>query len=206
MPSWQSNRDSFEFKFSDEMPSFGGCGGPLRQKAPWDLALTCRTLTSYWVCSLVRSWRSKSQDRSKSSGGLIWLDPCGASRAEALPDGQRQSALNASPKAWDSPGLSSPAPLSLLWVSIPSVSPVSKLRGGGGRRDEGMIFEARRWAGEGEVDWGALMGGRRRRQQTHGPLILQLPTQAIILPAEGVQLERERNICRRKTKREKKHC
>lgn len=57
------------------MPSFAGSGGPLRQKALWDLTLTCRTLTSYWVRSLARTWGSKSQGRSKSSGGFIWSDP-----------------------------------------------------------------------------------------------------------------------------------
>lgn len=70
------SKDNFEFLFfPDEMPSFAGSGGPLRQKALWDLTLTCRTLTSYWVRSLARTWGSKSHGRSKSSGGFIWSDP-----------------------------------------------------------------------------------------------------------------------------------
>lgn len=51
-----------------------------------------------------------------------------------------------------------------------------------------------RWAGSegvGKVGGGAVLGGGRRREQllhlsTHEPLLLQLPTQPLILPAEGV--------------------
>lgn len=44
----------------------------------------------------------------------------------------------------------------------------------------------------GERRWGALLGGgrrRTRREQSHGPLLLQLPTQALVLSAPGVKLE-----------------
>lgn len=44
---------------------------------------------------------------------------------------------------------------------------------------------------EGEVDRGTVLGGGRMRElslhlSSHGPLLLQLPTQPLILSAEGV--------------------
>lgn len=44
----------------------------------------------------------------------------------------------------------------------------------------------------GERRRGALLGGGRRRtrgEQSHGPLLLQLPTQTLVLSAHGVKLE-----------------
>lgn len=44
----------------------------------------------------------------------------------------------------------------------------------------------------GERRWGAPPGGGRRRtrgEQSHGPLLLQLPTQTLVLSVHGVKLE-----------------
>lgn len=80
--------------------------------------------------------------------------------------------LNISPKAGDSPGLSSPALLSLLWVRILSLSPVtvSVLKGCGRRRDESLerergdgqpMGEKERWTEE--YCWEAEGGGSSRK-------------------------------------------
>lgn len=73
-------------------------------------------------------------------GRSLLVLPDQASSREAETERSAASLFqSASDKAWDSPGLSSPAPLSLVWVRIPSASSVagSRLRGCGRRRDEG---------------------------------------------------------------------
>lgn len=125
---------------------------PLRQKAPWDLTLTCRTLTSYWARSLVRIWRSKSHGRSKSSGGFICSDPRSSSQANRLPE--RQSAWSRTLHPKPRTHLVSPAPLCSAWFGLESC-PLS-LRPG-----SGDVGGGRRWREEVGGHWGRGGGGRR---------------------------------------------
>lgn len=144
MSSWHgSSRDISESTFwrFDEIPSFAGSGGPLRQKPPWDLTLTCRTLTSYWAHSLVRSWRSRSHDGSTSSGGFIWSDPCLSSQTEQHHPGRRRRSAQ-SRGLHPKPGthLASVARLRSAWFGLEShqcpllLRPGSADEGGGGMR------------------------------------------------------------------------
>lgn len=202
MSSWHSSRDIFEliFFFLMKCRRLLVLEAPLRQKAPWDLTLTCRTLTSYWVHSLVRSWRSKSQGRSKSSGGFIWSQSCLSSQTEHLP-ATVGFILNASPKAWDSPGLSSPAPLSLVCGRILSVS---VLRGWGRWRDEGMewergdgrpLGEKGSWTQEHCWEAGGGGGGGSSRMDLSSSSCLR---KCLFSPLRAFNWKkRERDICRR---------
>lgn len=96
--------------FPDEMPSFAASGGrTLRQTAPGDLTLTCRTLTSYGACSPVRTlWGQRVKAGQSPPGGFIWV----RSQAELLPERQRQDLIRQTPsppKPGTHLGLSSPA-------------------------------------------------------------------------------------------------
>lgn len=116
---------------------------------------------------------SRSRSRSKSSGiSLGLISACDPSlscfQTLTLP------VLNTSSKGLRLTGAFWPASLSWLWVTDAPASPdVTSRLGGRGRR----------WDGGTDL---TPLAGRRSWRPSHRPLLLQLPTQDIILPAEGV--------------------
>lgn len=158
MSSKHSSRHIFELIFwrFEEIPSFTGSGAPPQAKSTLgldfdlqDINLIPSTLPGEEL-EVKKSWQVKVFRGFHFVRSLLVL-PDQASSREAEAVGLIQ---NASPKAWDSPGFSSPGPLSLVWVWIPSMSPVTvpRLRGGGRWREEGR--EAAGWGGRAVREWG----------------------------------------------------
>lgn len=156
---------------AEEIPLFSVSERPLRHKELWDLTLTCRTLTSSWVCSPARSWRSKAMAGQSLQGASFCripacpLRPASSTEAEKahLEDGLIKDALS---EALDSPGLSTPTVVSLVWV--PLVSPVTGtiLRRRGRPRDEGREAQIGGLTLRESGRWMVVVGGGGR-----GPLL-----------------------------------
>lgn len=143
MSSWHSRRDLFEliwwnsiilwFWSTPQAKSILGLDFDLQ-----DINLILSALPGEEL-EVEKSWQVKVFRGLHLVRSLLVL-PDRASSRETEAVGLIQKA---SPKARDSPGLSSTAWLSSVWVRIPSMSlvAVSRLRGWGGRRDEGSEVE-----------------------------------------------------------------
>lgn len=193
------------------MPSFAGSGGPPQAKSTLGLDFDLKDINLILSTLPGEELEVKKSRQVKVLRGLYLVTillflPDWASSRKAATVG---FTLNASPKAWDSPGLSSPAPLSLVWCRILSVSPVavSRLRGWGRRRDEGMewergdgrpLGEKGRWTEEHcwEAGGGGGGGGSSRMDLSSSSCLRK----CLFSPLRAFNWKkRERDICRRKT-------
>lgn len=179
---------------AEEIPLFSVSKRPLRHKELWDLTLTCRTLTSSWVCSPARSWRSKAMAGQSLQGASFCRIPACPLRPGIFHRGG-ESALGRRPNQGRfirSLGLTwSPysdcSRLGLSPISVPChwdyTQKTGQVQGWGKGGTDRRADTEREW----EVDGGCR--GRRKgptplHLSMHGPLFFQLPTQPLILLTE----------------------